>query len=117
MFGLNAKQLLVLALLIVALFAASQFIPAYFHAFQFNDFIRQEVKFAAAARRTTENIRARIVEKAPEFNLAIKPKDIRITRRGPAFTVELDYIIAIDLRFYRRDLNFHVSESGELFDQ
>ncbi len=117
MFGLNAKQLFMLLLLIVALFAGSQVIPAYFHAFQFNDFIRQEVKFAVASRRTTEDIRARIVEKAQEFNLDVKPRDIHITRRGPAFSVELDYIIPIDLRLYHRDLSFHVTETGELFDQ
>ena len=117
MFGLNAKQLFMLLLLIVALFAGSQIIPAYFHAFQLNDFIQQEVKFAVAEKRTTEQIRTRIVAKASEFGIAMSPREIHITRRGPAFTVELDYIIAIDLRFYHRDLSFHVSESGELFDQ
>jgi hypothetical protein len=117
MFGLNAKQLLMLLLLIVALFAGSQVIPAYFHAFQFNDFIRQEVKFAVAAKRTTEQIRTRIVDKSKEYKINVGPRDIHITRRGPSFTVELDYVIPIDLRVWRKDWAFHVSESGELFDQ
>ncbi len=117
MFGLNARQLFMLVLLVAALFAGSQIIPAYFHAFQFNDFIKQEVKFAVASRRNTQKIRARIVEKAQEFNLDVKPQDIRIVRRGPAFSVELDYLIPIDLRVYHRDLSFHVEETGELFDQ
>ena len=117
MFGLNAKQLFMLLLLILALFAGSQIIPAYFNAFQFNDYIKQEVKFAVASRKTTDMIRAKIVDKAKELGINVGPKDISITRRGPSFTIQLDYFIPIDLRFYQRDLSFHVSETGELFDQ
>ena len=117
MFGLNGRQIFLLLLLVLALYAGSQFIPAYFHAFQFNDFIKQEVKFAVAAKRTTEQIRAHIVEQAKQLDIAVGPRDIHISRRGPSFTLELDYVIPVDVRFYKRDLNFHVSESGELFEQ
>jgi hypothetical protein len=116
MFGLNAKQWFMLGLLVLALYTGSQVIPAYFNAFTFNDYIKQEVKFAVASRKTTEVIRSKIVEKANELEIAVGPKDIRITKRGPIFTLELDYFIPIDLRFYKRDLAFHVSETGESFE-
>src|SRR5262245_10680917 len=117
MFGLNAKQVALLLLLVAALYAGSQIIPIYFNAFQFNDFIKQEVKFAVASRRTVDDIRARIVEKAKEFDLGIGPKDVHITRRGPSFNVEIDYSVPLNLRVYRRDVSFHISETGELFGQ
>jgi hypothetical protein len=117
MFGLSARQIFLLLLLVAALFVGSQVIPAYFNAFQFNDSIKQEVKFAAASRRTTELVRTRIVEKAKEYDIALAPRDIHITRRGPTFNLEFDYVIPINLRVYQRNLNFHVSESGEIFDQ
>jgi hypothetical protein len=117
MFGLNARQIFLLLLLVVALFVGSQVIPAWFDAFQFNDSIKQEVKFAAALRRTPEVVRTRIVEKAKEYDIKLGPRDIRITRRGPTFFVEFDYAIPINFRAYQRNLNFHVSESGETFDQ
>ena len=50
MFGLNGRQLFFLLAFIALLYAATQYGPAYFAAFQFNDFIRQEVKFAAAQK-------------------------------------------------------------------
>jgi len=106
-----------LLLLILVLFVGSQIIPAYFNAFQFNDYIKQEVKFAVASRRTTDMIRAKIVEKSRELGINVGPKDILITRRGPSFTIQLDYFIPVDLRFYKHDIVFHVSETGELFDQ
>ena len=117
MFGLNVKQLFLLLLFVVALYAGSQIIPIYFNAFQFSDFVKQEVRFAAASRRTPDVIRARIVEKAKENELAISPKDVRITRRGPAFNVEIDYNVPLNLRFYQRSIPFHIFESGELFDK
>ena len=117
MFGLNAKQLLILLLLVAALFAASRVAPIYFNAFQLDDFVKQEVKFAVSSRRTPEEIRDRIVEKAHEYNLALGPRDIHITRRGPAFSLQFDYDVPLDLRVYQRVLSFHVAETGELFQR
>jgi hypothetical protein len=117
MFGLNAKQLFMLVLLVFALFAGSEIIPAYFHAYQFNDAIREEVRFAVSTRKTPERIRTDIVEHAKEFDINLNEKQIHLTRRGPAFTVDFDYVVPINLRIYQHDLMFHVSEDGELFDQ
>jgi hypothetical protein len=117
MFGLNARQIFLLLLLVAALFVGSQVVPAYFDAFQFDDYIKQEVKYAAASQRTTDDVRARIVEKAKEFDIALAPEDILIKRRGPVFTLEFNYIIPVELRAYRRALTFHVSESGEIYDK
>ena len=117
MFGLNYKQLFGLIVFVAALYAAAQYIPRYFDAFQFNDFIRQEVKFAVSARKSTEDIRNSVVQKAKELNIPITPRDIKITRRGPAFTLDLEYRFPIDLSVYKHDLVFHATESGEVFDQ
>ena len=116
MFGLNGRQLLFLLLLIIVLFAATQYVPGYFAAFQFNDFIRQEVKFAVTAKKTAESIRSSIVAKAKELGIPLTPRDIRITRRGPAFTVEFQYRWPVNMRAYQHELIFNVSESGEIFE-
>src|SRR5262249_19010070 len=104
MFGLSGRQIFLLSLLVLSLYAGSQFIPAYFHAFQFNDFIKQEVKFALSAKRTPEDVRNHIVQQAKDLEITVEPADVRIMKRGPAFTVEFDYGIPIDLRVYKRDL-------------
>ena len=115
MFGLNSRQLFMILLLICALFAGSQYIPAYFKALQFNDFVHGEAKFAASARKSTEDLRSTIVERARELSIPVGPRDIRITRRGPAFELQLDYSFPIDLRVYHQDLKFHIVEQGEIF--
>jgi len=116
MFGLSGRQIFFLLLLVALLFAATQYVPAYFAAFQFNDYIRQEVKYAVTARKTTENVRADIVQKAKELGITVQAKDIKITRRGPSFTLDLEYHWPVDLQMYKQDLVFHASESGEIFE-
>ena len=116
MFGLSGRQIFILLVLIAFLFAATQYVPAYFAAFQFNDFIRQEVKFAVTNRKTTEKLRIDIAEKASELGIPIQARDIHITRRGPAFTLQLEYHWPINMKVYRHDLVFQASESGEVFE-
>lgn len=116
MFGLSGRQLLFLLVFIGLLFAATQYVPAYFAAFQFNDFIRQEVKYAVTAKRDIDAVRSDILQKAAELGIPLEKTDIHSTKRGPSFTVEFDYYWPINLRVYKHDLVFHVSESGEIFE-
>jgi hypothetical protein len=116
MFGLNGRQLFILLVLIVLLFAGAQYVPGYFAAFQFNDYVRQEVKYAVTARKTPEAIRDEILAKATELEIPLTKQDVHITRRGPAFSMEIEYHWPVNMRVYRHDLVFHVNESGEVFE-
>ena len=116
MFGLNGRQMFFLVAFIALLFAATQYGPAYYAAFQFNDFIRQEVKFAATSQKTIDAVRSDILAKAMELEIPIDRKAIGITKRGPSFTVQFDYRWPINMRLYKHDLVFHVLESGEIFE-
>src|SRR5690348_6965910 len=116
MFGLSGRQIFILLVLVALLFAGTQYVPAYFSAFQLNDYIHQEVMFAITNRKSPEMIRAEVVQKGADLGIAINPKDIHITRRGPAFTLDLEYHWPINLRVYKHELVFHTSESGEVFE-
>lgn len=101
---------------IALLFAATQYGPAYYAAFQFNDFIRQEIKFAVTSKKTIDAVRADLLAEAMGLGIPLDKRDIQITKRGPSFTVEFDYRWPINMRVYKHDLVFHVSESGEIFE-
>jgi hypothetical protein len=116
MFGLSGRQIFILLIFVAILFAGAQYVPPYFDAYQFNDFVHQEVKYAGTARRTVDTLRADILQKAKEMELPLTKNDIRITRRGPSFTLEWEYHWPIDLKVYRHQLTFHNSETGELFE-
>ncbi len=116
MFGLSRRQLFILLVFVALLLAGAQYVPAYFAAFQFNDFVRQEVKYAASTKKTADSMRADILQKATDLGIPLTKKDIRITRRGPSFTLEVEYHWPIDMKIYRHELVFHTTENGELFE-
>jgi hypothetical protein len=115
MFGISPKKLLMLLLLVAGIFVAVQYGNAYLTKYQFDDAVRQTVKYAGSTRKGTEDVRREVVEKADELGLDIGPKDIHITKRGPAFTLELTYTTTVNLRVYQHVLTFDISEQGEMF--
>ena len=116
MFGLNGRQIFILLLLIMLLLAGTQYVPGYFAAIQFNDYVRQEVKYAVSSRKTPEAVRDEVVDKATELGIPLTKKEVHITRRGPAFNMVIEYHWPINLKVYRHALTFHVDESGEVFE-
>jgi hypothetical protein len=50
------------------------------------------------------------------LGIPLTKNDVHITKRGPSFTMEVDYRWPIDLKVYKQDLMFHVSEMGEVFE-
>jgi len=115
MFGITPKKLFMLLLLAAGIFVAVQYGNAYLTKYQFDDAVRQTVKYAASTRKGTEDVRREVVDKAEELGLDIGPKDIHITKRGPAFTLELTYTTTVNLRVYQHVLTFDISEQGEMF--
>ena len=116
MFGLNGRQIFILLVFIALLLAGTQYVPGWFVALQFNDYVRQEVKFAVSSRKTPEAIRQEVVVKATELGIPLTKDEVRITKRGPAFNLVIDYHWPINLKVYHHDLLFHVDESGEVFE-
>jgi hypothetical protein len=115
MFGLTLKKLLVLVLFVAAIFAGVQYGQAYLTKYEFNDAVRQSVKYAATSRKGPEDVRREVVEKAEELGIDIGPEDIHISKRGPAFSLEFEYDWPVNLRVYRHVLKFEISEQGEMF--
>ena len=83
MFGLSGRQLFILLTLLVLLFAGTQYLPAYFADFEFNDYLHQQVRFALTSRKPPETIRGEMLQKAKELGIPLTKDDIQITRRGP----------------------------------
>src|SRR5580704_4711766 len=100
MFGLSGRQFFFLFVLVALLFAGTQYVPAYFAAFQFNDYVHQEVKFAQSARKTPDLLRGEILQKASDLGIPLTKKEIVMTRRGPSFTLTIEYHWPINMRLY-----------------
>jgi hypothetical protein len=117
MLGLSPKKLFTLALLAAGVFAGVQYGRVFLTKYQFNDAVRQSVKYAASTRKNSDKVRLEVLQKAEELGIAIGPKDVQIIKRGPAFTLDVSYQMPVNLRVYEHVLTFEVSESGEMFGQ
>jgi hypothetical protein len=117
MFGLTPRRVFFVAFVVAAIFLAKQYVPPLFARFQFGDSVRQTVKYAAAAQKDVEAVRREIVLAAADYEIPIEAKDVKISKRGLTFSVDIDYAWPIDLRFKKYDMKFHVSESGEIFEK
>jgi hypothetical protein len=115
MLGLTPRRLVYIGFIVAVVFLGRQYIPPYFSRFQFGDDVRQTVKYAAASHQDPEAVRKEILRIAEDDGVDINPSDVQVTRRGYVFTVDIDYAWPIDLKIYKHDLNFHISESGEVF--
>ena len=116
MFGLKARQLVYLLILLILVLAAWQIVPVYFQRFQFTDFVGAEVKFAVSKRANVKKVRSNILDEARRAQIPITAADVHITRRGPTFTVEIDYKLPVDLGVYQFQWPSHVKIAGDIFD-
>lgn len=113
MFGLTPKQLIRLAIIACAIYAISQYLPAYFYHFEFDDSVKQEVQFAALRRKTTQELRTAILQKASDFYRPVESGNIKITQKGTTLTVDVTYSVPINLFVYKHELRFESRASGE----
>jgi len=117
MFGLTPRRVFFVAFVVAVIFLGKQYAPPVFSRFQFGDSVRQTVKYAAASQKDFEAIRREIVSAAADYEIPITAKDVKITKRGLTFSVDIDYSRPIDLRLHKYDMEFHVSETGEIPDR
>jgi hypothetical protein len=117
MLGLTPRRFVFIAFLLAVVFLAKEYVPPLFSRFQFGDDIRQVVKYAAATQKDVDAVRRRILELAEEDGVEVTNNDIKITKRGPSFTVDVYYSWPIDMKVYQQELQFHISEHGEIFEK
>jgi hypothetical protein len=117
MLGLTPRRLVFIVFIVAVVVLARQYVPPCFARFQFGDDVRQTVKYAAAQHQGPDAVQAEVLRLAEEDGVEIGPENVKITRRGYSFTVDIHYTVPIDLRVYKHDLEFHISESGEVFTQ
>jgi len=119
MFGITVRQLIFGTILGSLLFAFAQCAPVYFYAWEFDDFIKDEVKFAPLRESTYEDhLRAHILDLARHYKFDLDPKQIRISKTPTipgmswqTLSVEVTYSAPVDLDLFTRELHFHTIAS------
>jgi hypothetical protein len=108
--GGSKLSLLFTILIIGAMgFTAVKIVPVYVSAYQFQDSIEAESRFALTGypKKTNDDIRDDIFKKAQELDIPAKREDIRLNIQNGTVEIGLDYSVPIDLKVYQFTLQFH----------
>ncbi|HXO45031.1 MAG TPA: hypothetical protein VN846_06145 [Candidatus Cybelea sp.] len=107
----GSKISLILTLLIVAAlgFTAVKIVPVYVEAYQFQDSIEAESRFALTGypKKSVDDIRDDIYKKAQDLDIPAKREDIRVSVTNGSVEIGTDYSVLIDLKLYQYTLQFH----------
>ena len=112
------KRVLIWVLFGAAFFVAIQYLPAYFYASEFDDFVKDEVKFAPTRESTDkEHLTDHITAASPHYGVHIDPKGITVQKTGNTgsnyrtLTVSVAYSIPVDLYYFTHQLRRKVNAS------
>jgi hypothetical protein len=119
MFRPTLRHLLFAAIFSLAFYTFTQFATVYFYVWEFQDFVKDEVKFAPFRENADENrVFLHILDAARYYNLEIDPKEIKVSKAitipGMAWTtlgVDVDYTALVDLKGFKHPLHFHTKAS------
>ena len=112
------KRLLIWVLFGAAFFVGIQYIPAFFYASEFDDFVKDEVKFAPTRESTDrEHLIQHITDASGHYGVQIDPKGITIAKvrnidsNYQTLTVSVAYSVPVDLYYVTHRLHRRVNAS------
>jgi hypothetical protein len=106
--------LIALALLGSGIFVGVKIIPVRVNAYEFQDFIEEECRFAAT-RAHDEEIYKRIFDKAQDLHLPLKKKDLHMERTTHEMVISAKYEQTVDLKVTKYVFKFDHEERAPLF--
>src|SRR5438552_17154296 len=115
MFQLSLRRVLVYVILAAGFFTIMQFVPLYFYASEFVDFVKDEVRFAPTRESVEdEHLITHIINASHQYGVNVDPKDIVIRKTHQSdpdihtLSVDVAYSAPIDLYYTSKTLQFHV---------
>ncbi len=88
--------------------------PAFLANYQFEEEMDDTARMSALdVRRTPEEIRASVFEKAQSHDIPVDAEDIEVVRNGADVSISANYVVHVDVPVYPFDLKFHPSSKRE----
>jgi Domain of unknown function (DUF4845) len=107
----GSKLSLILTLIIVVAlgFTAVKIVPVYVEAYQFQDSIEAESRFALTGypKKSVDDIRDDVYKKAVDLGVPAKREDIVVNVTNGSVEIGTDYSVSIDLIIKQFSIPFH----------
>ena len=90
--------IIALVLVLGGIFVGLKVIPVRINAYQLEDTLREEARFASANRTKDTEIKQRILEEARALNIPLLPENVTIKRSKKEVVVAAKFVQPIDLK-------------------
>jgi hypothetical protein len=92
-------------------------IPPFFANYELEDAIKTEATQSTYSTRTEDDIRESVIKQARNYDIALTPKQVHVTRVGGfgagTLAIEAEYSVQIDLPGYSTTLDFRPSSKNK----
>jgi hypothetical protein len=113
----SLKLIFGVAIFAIVALAGLKLIPPFFSNYELEDAIKTEATQSTYSTRTEEDIRESIIKQARNYDIALTPKQVHVSRVGGFGTgtlaIDAEYSVPIDLPGYSTTLEFHPSSKNK----
>jgi hypothetical protein len=111
------KLIFGVAILAAMVLVGIKVIPPYFSNYELEDSIKTEALQATYSTRTEDDVREAIIKQARNYDIALTPKQVHVTRVGGngngSLAIDAEYSVPIELPGYSTTLDFHPSSKNK----
>ncbi|HKM85792.1 MAG TPA: hypothetical protein VJW96_06255 [Terriglobales bacterium] len=113
----TVKLALVVAVFGALILVGIKIIPPFFSNYELEDSIKTEALQSTYSTRSEDDIRAAVIKQARNYDIALTPQQVHISRLGGfgsgSLTIEADYSVPVELPGYSTTLEFHPSTKNK----
>jgi hypothetical protein len=96
-----------IAVLAVLVALGARMVPIYFHNIALQQFVDELARRGDTPSTADDVLRTRVLAKAGDLDLPVKPSNIRIQHSGAGVRIDVRYVVRVDLPLYTVDLHFY----------
>jgi len=113
----TAKLVFGVAIFLALVLVGIKIIPPFFSNYELEDSIKTEAIQSTYSMRTEDDIRETIIKQAHNYDIALTPKQVHVSRVGingnGSLFIEAEYSVQLELPGYSTTLNFHPSSKNK----
>ncbi|MGA2002591.1 MAG: hypothetical protein ABSG70_04370 [Terriglobales bacterium] len=111
------KLLLGFGVFVAIIVLGIKVVPPCFANYEFEDTLKADAVQATYSTRSEEDIRNTVIKHAHDYDIALAPQQVKVSRTGGFGTgtlnIEAEYSVPIDLPGYSTTISFHPSSSNK----
>src|SRR3954465_3217760 len=109
----QAKSLIGVAVVLIAMYLVWKVMPAYYANFEFQDFVENQARIESYSTHNEQEIAEVFAKKAADLDIPLTASQIHVQGAGNDLTVSAEYDVHIDVPVHPFDLHFQASTKNK----